>query len=66
MTWTFDSKETGTDIPKWEIDIKLVLQDIRESVMRKRIIALKKAQLKGKSDPKITGTETIIWGESSA
>ena len=60
MTQIFDPKDTDSDIPKWEVDLKLVLQEIRENVMKKRIALFEKVKSGVKVDSKIVETEAIL------
>ena len=42
MTWILNLKDTDSGIPRWEVDLKLVLQEIRENKIKKRIALFKK------------------------
>ena len=60
MTWILNLKDTDSGIPKWEVDLKLVLQEIRENVMKKRIALFEKVKSGVKIDSKIVETEAML------
>ena len=60
MTWIINLRDTDSGIPKWEVDLKLVLQEIRENIMKKRIALLEKVKTGVKIDSKIVETEAML------
>ena len=60
MTWIINLRDTDSGIPKWEVDLKLVLQEIRENIMKKRIALLEKVKTGVKIDSKIIETEAML------
>ena len=53
-------KDTDSGIPRWEVDLKSVLQEIRENIMKKRIALFEKVKSGVKIDSKIVETEAIL------
>ena len=60
MTWILNLKDTDSGIPKWEVDLKLVLQEIRENIMKNRIALFEKVKSGVKIDSKIVETEAML------
>ena len=60
MTWIINLKDTDSGIPKWEVDLKLVLQEIRENIMKKKIALLEEVKSGVKIDSKIIETEAML------
>ena len=60
MTWIINLRDTDSSIPKQEVDLKLVLQEIRENIMKKRIALLEKVKTGVKIDSKIIETEAML------
>ena len=60
MTWILNLKDTDSGIPRWEVDLKLVLQEIRENIMKKRIALFEKVKSGVKINSKIVETEAML------
>ena len=60
MTWILNLKDTDSGIPKWEVDLKLVLQEIRENTMKKRIALFEKVKSGVRIDSKIVEKEAML------
>ena len=61
MSWILETDDTSSGKLLWKVDLRMVLQEIRENVMKKRIALLKQAQKTGVNpDSKVIYTEEIV------
>ena len=61
MSWILETDDTSSGKLLWKVGLRMVLQEIRENVMKKRIALLKQAQETGVNpDSKVIYTEEIV------
>ena len=63
MTWILESKDSSSNVPSWNVDLKAILREKRENVMKKKIALIKQGKSGENPGSKFITIEAIVTNQ---
>ena len=60
MTWILESKDSSSNVPSWNVDLKAILREKRENVLKKKIALIKQGKSGENQGSKFITIEAIV------